>query len=187
MDNIETFFGKTKYWWAILIGGIVIAVLGCWMFFYPLEGYIFIAQLFGWVLLFVGLFEIVVSTNIERRLPGWGWWLAGGIIDVIIGIILIGNLALSEVALPYFFGFIFLFKGIESVIASLMITSYDKYWWLYMLNGILMIILGWMFLSSVSNPAFIIDFLVSIVFVYWGIVLALTSYTLKPKNKDKII
>ena len=188
MEGFKSYFGQTRYWWLITVAGIVIAALGCWMFVEPEKGYIFIAEIFGWALLFVGIFEIVISIAIERRIPGWGWWLAGGIVDVFLGILLIGNLTLTEVALPYFFGFVFLFKGVENVIASFMITKTNRYWWLYLLNGVLMLILGFLFFSNSSNPAFIIDFLVSIVFIYWGIILAISSYGLRPgryiRNND---
>ncbi|MEG0947794.1 MAG: DUF308 domain-containing protein [Bacteroidales bacterium] len=186
METIKNFFGKTTYWWGILLLGILITLVGIWMMFYPIQGYIFIARVFGWALLISGVFEIVISTTLEKKLPGWGWWLAGGIIDIIIGVILIANIALTEMVLPYFFAFIFLFKGIQNIIASFIIISSHKYWWLYLINGVLMLIISWMFFSSANTPAFITDFLVSVFFIYWGVMLTVFSFDLKPmKRKDE--
>lgn len=185
METIRTFFGKTNYWWSILVIGVLIALLGLWMLFYPIQGYEFIARIFGWSLLIVGVFELVISSTLEKRLHGWGWWLAGGILDIIIGIILITNLVLAAEVLPYFFAFIFLFKGIQNIVASFMLTAGVRYWWLYLLNGVLMIILSWMFFSSANNPSFIVDFLVSLVFIYWGTMMAVFAFDLKPTKSDK--
>jgi hypothetical protein len=102
MDNLKSFFGKTDYWWTILCIGILIAFVGLWMMFFPIDGYMFIARIFGWTLLIAGVFEIIVSATLEKHLSGWGWWLAGGILDVILGIILISNRILSEMVVPYF-------------------------------------------------------------------------------------
>ena len=183
MEMLDSFFGKTKYWWLLLVAGICITIVGIWMFIYPIQGYIIIAQAFGWCLLLSGIFQIVVSTSIHKKYHGWGWWLAGGIIDIIIGIILIINIGLSMEVLPLFFAFVFLFKGIENIIASFVSISVNKFLWLYLINGVLMIILSWIFFSSVNNPTFIIDFLVSIILIYWGISMLFLSFDLKPRHK----
>ena len=109
--------------------------------------------------------------------------MAGGIIERIIGLILVVNLGLSMEVLPYFFAFIFLFKGIENIVASFVSISVNKFWWLYLINGVLMVILSWIFFSSVNNPTFIIDFLVSIILIYWGISMLFLSFDLKPRHK----
>lgn len=185
METIRTFFGKTNYWWAILLIGTLIALAGFWMLFYPLEGYLIIARLFGWSLLIAGVAEFVIATRMDKKLHGWGWWLAGGIIDLIIGLILIANINLSMAVLPYFFAFIFLFKGIQNIIAAFMLVKGMRYWWLYLINGVLMVILSWMFFSSGYDQAFMVDFLVSIVFIYWGITMAIFSFDLKPNKNLK--
>ncbi|MEG1615601.1 MAG: DUF308 domain-containing protein [Bacteroidales bacterium] len=185
METIRTFFGKSNYWWAVLALGVLVAILGFWMLFQPLEGYELIARMFGWALLITGVVEVVVSMSLEKKLQGWGWWLAGGIIDIFIGIILIANITLAYQVIPYFFAFIFLFKGIQNIIASFVIMQGNRIWWLYLLNGVLMVILSWMFFTSADNPSFIVDFLVALVFIYWGSMMAVFSFDLKPiKSKN---
>ena len=184
MDMLDSFFGKSKYWWLLLIGGICIALVGIWMLIFPIQGYIIIAQAFGCCLLLSGSFQIVVSTSIHKKFHGWGWWLAGGILDIIIGVILIINLGLSMEIIPIFFAFVFLFKGIEYIVASIVSISYNKLWWLYMINGVLMVILSWMFFTSLNNPSFLVDFLVSLMLIYWGISMLFFSFDLKPTKKN---
>jgi uncharacterized membrane protein HdeD (DUF308 family) len=183
METIQQFFGKSKYWWSVLLLGILLFLLGFWMLYSPIQGYALIANLFGWSLIVTGIFESTVATSMERRLPGWGWWLAGGIIDVIVGVILVSNIVLAAAVLPFCFAFIFLYKGVQNVVASFVIAGGNRAWWLYLINGLLMLIIAWMFFTSPASSAFMTDFLVAVYFIYWGAALAAMSFDLKPAKR----
>ena len=175
------FWGKTKYWWGIMLVGILLIPAGLWLLFQPVMGYAVISMLLGWGLILFGVVQLTVSGDIEKRGQGWGWWLAGGIFDIFIGFLLISNLALSELTLPYFFAFIFLFSNI---ISAFSMTSAYKYWWLYLINGIIMLLISFLFFFTPFTAAYSIVFLCSFVFVYWGVALIIFSYDVKP---DKTI
>lgn len=181
------FWGKTSYWWSMLILGLLIVVGGFWIMYQPVIGYAAIALLFGWSLFVGGIFQVVISTTITKEIQGWGWWLAGGILDVLIGLILVTNLVLTETALPYFFAFIFLFKGISNIIASFSMMSEYKYWWLYLINAVLLIVLSWLFFISPFAATFTIVVLCSFVMIYWGTSLVVFAFDLKPSKEDKEI
>ena len=106
------FWGKTKYWWALIITGILMIPCGLWLWFQPALGYEVLSLLLGWLLILFGIVQLIVSGNVKQKVRGWGWWLAGGIIDILIGFILVGNLSFSEAVLPFFLffiGFVFCF------------------------------------------------------------------------------
>ena len=48
------FWGKTKYWWGIMLVGILLIPAGLWLLFQPVMGYAVISMLLGWGLI---LFE----------------------------------------------------------------------------------------------------------------------------------
>ena len=179
------FWGKTKYWWVIMLAGIILIPCGLWLLFQPVIGYAVISLLFGWGLILTGVMQLVVAGNVEKRVHGWGWWLAGGIIDIFIGFVLISNHAHTEVTLPFFFAFIFLFKGISNIVSSFTMTSTYKYWWLYLVNGIFMLIISFLFFFSPFSASYTILFLCSFVFIYWGISLIVFSNDLKPVKKGE--
>ena len=179
------FWGKTKYWWVIMLAGIILIPCGLWLLFQPIIGYAVISLLFGWGLILTGVVQLVVAGNVEKRVHGWGWWLAGGIIDIFIGFVLISNLALTEMTLPFFFAFIFLFKGISNIVSSFTMTSTYNYWWLYLVNGIFMLIISFLFFFSPFSASYTILFLCSFVFIYWGISLIVFSNDLKPIKKGE--
>lgn len=179
-----SFWGKSKYWWALLLLGIAVVAGGLWLMATPVIGYSLIALVFGYALLAGGIVQIIVSTNVRKEVHGWGWWLAGGIFDILIGILFVTNLALTEAALPYFVAFVFLFKGISSTIAAFSMASQYKYWWAYLINGLLMIALSWLFFFNPFAGAFTIVFLCTLMLVYWGIALMAFSFDVKPNRRD---
>ncbi len=100
-----------RHWWLMLVLGIVLFVVGIIVFVYPAQSYLGMSLLFGFVILFSGISEIVLSLANHHLITGRGWLLAAGIIETILGLFLIFNMAMSVVALPIFLGFWLLFRS----------------------------------------------------------------------------
>ena len=82
-----SFWGKSRYWWAVLLVGILLIPCGIWLVARPDIGYSVISLLLGWFLIILGILQLIIASDINRREQGWGWWLAGGILDILIGFI----------------------------------------------------------------------------------------------------
>lgn len=182
--SIFNFWGKTRYWWCVMILGILMIPAGLWLLFMPVQGYMAIAMLLGWGLLLYGVIQLTISGDVERRGHGWGWWLAGGIFDIFIGFLLISNLVLSELTLPYFFAFALLFRAISNIISSISMPKEYKYKWIYMINGILLLLVSMLFFYAPYMSTYVIVFICAFTFVYWGIYLILFSRDLKPRKEE---
>jgi len=177
-------FGTTRAWWAVMIVGILMVAGGFAYWFWPAAGYAVASQLFGWLLILAGAVQLSVSAS-GRAQSGWGWWLAGGIVDIFIGFVLVRNVFLSEMVFPYFLAFLFLFWGIEALAGACRATGRSRYRWLSIINGVLLCLIGFFFMEAgwVSNM-FMVSFLVSIAFIYWGFTIAIAAYELKPAKAD---
>lgn len=176
------FWGKTKYWWTLIVAGLLMITCGFWLWSQPALGYEVLSLLLGWIVILFGVVQLVVSSSVKQRVRGWGWWLAGGIIDILIGFILVGNLSFSEAVLPFFFAAIFLYKGVSNLFSAFSMISTDKYWWLYLINGLLLSTLGILFFSMPFMATFSIVFLCAVAFVYWGVSLLLFGCSLRPRG-----
>lgn len=174
-----TNYGTTRAWWAVLLVGILMVLGGFAYWFWPEAGYAIASQIFGWLLILAGAVQLSVSASGRAR-RGWGWWLAGGIIDIFIGFVLVRNVFLSEMVFPYFLAFLFLFWGVEALVDACG-SGARKYRWLGIVNGILLCLIGFFFMEAgwVSNM-FMVSFLVSIAFIYWGFTIAIAAYELRP-------
>ena len=173
------FLGYSKSWWLVLVVGVVMVICGFAYWFWPVAGFAVASQIFGWLLILAGIVQLLVAAG--PHFPrGWGWWIAGGIIDMFIGFMLVRSVMLSELVFPYFLAIIFIFWGISAVIQS---VSYrvGRGWWLYLINGILLMIIGFFFLEAgyVQNMM-MVSFLAALSFIYWGFSIAMTAYALRP-------
>ncbi len=173
------YFGTTRYWWVILLVGILLVLGGFAYWFWPVAGYAVASQIFGWLLILAGIVQLCVSSGPNRG-SGWGWWLAGGVLDIFIGFMLVRSIILSEVVLPYFLAIIFIFWGIESFVGSAA-RQRNRYWWIGLINGILLCLIGFFFLEAgFISDMLMVSFLTSIAFIYWGFTVAIAAYEMKP-------
>ena len=119
MNNFSSLIENSKravrYWWLLLIIGIALFVVGILIFVYPTQSYLGMSLVFGWLMLFSGILEVVLSSANKHFITGRGWMLAGGIIEIILGIILIFNVALSAATLPIFLGFWLMLRGFSAI------------------------------------------------------------------------
>lgn len=177
-----SYLGQTRAWWVVLVVGILMVLSGFAYWFWPQAGYAIASQIFGWLLILTGIVQLCVATG-PNSSRGWGWWLAGGIIDMFIGFMLVRSILLSEAVFPYFLAFVFIFWGIEALVGACY-KNKSRYWWLGIINGILMCLIGFFFLEAgFISDMLMVSFLTSIAFIYWGFTLAIASYDLKPVEK----
>ena len=87
----------------MLIIGILSILCGIWVFRNPVESYFALAVYFSIMFILYGIGEIV-NAFAGQRYRNWGWGLAVGILDLVIGFILLGNLAWAADLLPYVVG-----------------------------------------------------------------------------------
>lgn len=141
-----------KHWYLSLIVGILFLLFGFWILKTPMESYITLALLFGVIFLVNGIFEIIFSVSNRKEIHNWGWILAGGIIDLLFGIILISNLGLSMAVLPLYVGFMLLFRSVASIGYSFDLKNFGvKDWYWLLLLGIFGLIFSFM---MIFNPVF---------------------------------
>lgn len=81
-----------------LFTGILMMLLGIFMCFNPTETLVAVALYLGIVFVVVGAAYFMASFSVKS-----GWYLAIGILDIIVGVIMISNLGLSVATLPIIF------------------------------------------------------------------------------------
>ncbi len=177
-----SYLGQTRGWWVILVVGILMVIAGFAYWFWPQAGYAIASQIFGWLLILTGIVQLCVGSGPDRT-KGWGWWIAGGVIDMFIGFMLVRSIILSEAVFPYFLAFVFIFWGIEAMVGATGGRG-GKYWWIGIINGILLCLIGFFFLEAGwLSDMLMVSFLTSIAFIYWGFTLAISSYEFRPVRK----
>lgn len=109
-DLLVQFKNMSRYWWVTLLLGVATFIAGILIFAYPGESYIGMAALFA-VLMFVsGIIQLVIAFT-ETYMAGRGWSAVLGILEIILGIILISSPGITAFVLPIVLGIWLLFRG----------------------------------------------------------------------------
>ena len=111
---IEQFNSLTRYWWALLILGIAIFIVGILIFVYPGESYVGMSALFAVLMLMSGIIGLIISFT-EKYMVARGWNAVLAALEVVLGIILISNPAISAAVLPIVLGIWLLFRGMSMI------------------------------------------------------------------------
>ncbi|HWB92227.1 MAG TPA: DUF308 domain-containing protein [Puia sp.] len=115
MNVITEIRQVVRYWWLFIVLGCALIVLGLGVMNQPVATFAGLSIIFECVFIVNGLLEIAFAISNYRSVHGWGWHLAGGILDLVIGALLIVNPVITAVALPYFVGFWLLFRSIAII------------------------------------------------------------------------
>jgi len=170
----EAIFGTgsdpVRRWWISLISGIVAIVLGVCCLLTPDVTLMALSFVFVVMLLVSGLFDIALAASNSRRLRGWGWLMASGIMELLLGVYLgVMPTAVVSQALVFVVGFWILFRGFWALGEAYEFRNCsDSGWWLVVL-AVLVILFAFVFLlSPVWNGLFLV-WLVSFAFFVYGI------------------
>ncbi|MBP6115305.1 MAG: DUF308 domain-containing protein [Neisseriaceae bacterium] len=108
-----------KNGWILTIMGVLFVLLGIYVMMQPLISFIILAQIIAAYFLVTGILEVAFALS-NTKISGWGWRLAKGVLDIIIGAYLLKNPGLPEAFLLFLTAFWILFYG-----ASLVSFSFD--------------------------------------------------------------
>ena len=113
-----------KNWWLSLILGILYIIVALCLLFAPGSSYITLSVIFSISILISGIIEIIFSISNRRSISSWGWYLAGGIIDLILGIYLVAYPLLSMEVIPFIVAFWMMFRGFSATGYSMDLKRY---------------------------------------------------------------
>lgn len=178
---------RLKNWWLFLVLGVLMLIGGFWVISTPVASYVALAWLFGVLVLADGIFLLIVSLSNTSQMKGWGWYLAAGIMELVIGFYLVGNPEISMAVLPFVVGFWLLFRGISAIASSIDAKDAGTKGWGWILTlGILLTIIAFMMIFNPVFGALNIVFLTSFALIFLGITYIFLSFKLK-KIKSKTI
>jgi uncharacterized membrane protein HdeD (DUF308 family) len=127
-------------WWLFLVTGIGWALVGLILLRFDYTSVHAISILFGCVAIAAG----VVEVGMTFIAPGW-WKLLNGVLAVaflVAGVVAFVHPGNTFVALAAVFSFFLIFAGIFDIIMSIAARHEVDVWWLQLIGGIIMLLLG---------------------------------------------
>ncbi len=114
-----------RNWWLFLITGILFLIAGIWVLLTPLAGYLALNLFFAITLFLAGIFKIYFSVTNKNFISGWGWYLTIGIIDFLLGILLLFHPEISMATLPFLISIWLMFKGTTLIGTAIEIKKFN--------------------------------------------------------------
>ena len=186
-DVISEAISTIKHWWLLLILGVLLLGGGIWIAFSPREGFLALAIVFIVLLLVNGIFQIIFSISNSNKMSGWGWHLAGGILEFLIGIYLWSYPGISLIMLTFVVGFWLLFRGIFVIAGSTDLKDKGLKGWGWILTlGIVMTILSFFIIMDPVFGAFSVVYLTAFAMIFMGIAYIVISFKLKKIKSETI-
>lgn len=171
------FYSNTKHWWMFLLRGLVFMLVGVYMISAPTQSYMALSLLFGILILVTGAAELghALTNRHSRR---WKWRLVVGLIDLVLGLILIFNISLSMAVMPILVGIWLFLTGISLLTFATVIRNPM---WL-VIGGVLTTIVSILVMFVPSFGAVTIVIWTALAFLIAGIFNGLLAFRLKEVN-----
>ena len=77
-----------KMWWLLAIAGILCILAGIAVFVFPIHSYVALSIIFGVLVLLVGAAQLIIASSSNNYLAMKGYWVVGGVLDILLGIFL---------------------------------------------------------------------------------------------------
>ncbi|MDX1331858.1 MAG: HdeD family acid-resistance protein [Robiginitalea sp.] len=185
MENAISKIGETlKYWWVGVLLGILFLLLGFWVLQSPVESFVTFAIYFAIIYIVSGIGAIAFSISNRESLDGWGWQLAGGILELILGIALLANPGASMIVLAFFVGFWLLFRGFSAISISFELKRDGvKNWGWILFSGVLTTILAFMVLVNPLYAVSTLSIFVGLALVMAGIAQIVIGFQIRKVSK----
>jgi uncharacterized membrane protein HdeD (DUF308 family) len=178
MATSSEIISDIKHWWLFLLRGILFVLLGIYMISTPLVTLVVLSVLFGIVIVFGGISELI-HAYVNRYVVGWSWRFLLGLIDVALGFILIFDIKLSITVLPFAVGLWFLFRGFSLFsFASVMRRS----GWM-ILSGVIIVLFALLVMFNPAFGAMTIVLWAASAIIITGIVNVILSFRLRKANE----
>ena len=170
-----------------MVSGILCIIAGICVFVFPLESYVTLSVLFGILMLLTGAAQLVIASSSGNYLMMRGYFIVGGVLDVILGIFLCVYPGVSLVVLPVMMGLWLMYNSF--VIISFggdMDTFKLSGGGMVMMLGILLLVLSiFVLLNPFSVGVTTVLIVAGVGLILFGLILFAIS--LKVRDIDKLV
>ncbi|NEU12453.1 HdeD family acid-resistance protein [Methylobacterium sp. BTF04] len=179
LDAMSTVLARN--WWLVALRGIVAIAFGIVAFAAPGAFVLSLVLFFSAYMLVDGLVTIVASVRAAQHHERWGYLLAEGILDLIVGVAAILAPAAAVWAFVYLVALWALVTGGLMLAAAFRLHLHYGRWWLA-LGGIVSALFGLALLINPSMSALVLTWWFGGYAVAFGIMLLILAFSLRGRH-----
>ena len=178
---------RSKHWWLVTLKGLIFIFLGIYILKYPVSGMLGLIIYGGVCLILSGIIIDIFAITTHRINHNWRWQIAEGLLDILLGIILLSNAGLTALTLPYVFAFFGILTGIFWVFEALYFRHHQyKAWGVALFAGLLSIAIGIVIILHPVIALLTIFGFIGLMFIIQGFFLALFSLEISRVKKMEL-
>jgi len=183
MNPEQTEKRKFTYWWFPLLFGVIFIIIGIWILRSPVESLETITKIIGVIAIVSGTVQLLFTLSNWKRIPGWGFQLMGGAIDLAIGIILVVNPAILLKIITIFVG-IWLIVNSVTLLSRVWKTKQAKSvtWKWELILGFLLLLLAILFILHPMILGISIALWTAMAFIILGLFRIILTIRLKRQS-----
>lgn len=166
----------SKYWYMLLLKGIIMIVLAILIFMSPAGALLTYVIWIGLGFIIAGIVRLVQGFQAKGVLDNWGWLVLEGVIDIILGFILMAHPGVTAAILPFLIGFWAAFYGFFLLIDAF---SGKGSAFLKIIAGILIVILAFHIMFNPIELGIAMAIWIGIMLLIAGIYNVIASFSLK--------
>ena len=112
-------------WWKLLnaVLALVFFVAGITAFVHPGDTFVALAAIFSFLLIFAGVFDIIISVSARHEIEVWWLQLVGGIIELALGFWAAGYYGRSAVLLIAWVAAFAIIRGVRDIVLAFRIRE----------------------------------------------------------------
>ncbi len=148
-----------------LIGGIIMALLGIYIWFNPAVSLMALALYLGIVFIVVGAAYFMASFSFRS-----GWYLVVGILDILVGVVFVANLGVSAVSLPIIFALWCMAVGVVQIVTAFQFKNTGLPWYWSLIAGILGVLFAFWILAYPALGVYTLTALMGAYILLYGMV-----------------
>jgi uncharacterized membrane protein HdeD (DUF308 family) len=161
---------KTSHKIWLAISGILLIVLGVMCILKPAETLFNAAVLLGILAVLSGIAKMVFTFQTEKFLPNSGTRMLTSLLQILVGIIILSHKFFVAISLPMVFSLWVIFEGVTLAVQSF---DYKKSkfssWWVLLLLGIAVILLGILALRNLNVAGKTLSLMIGIGIIVSGL------------------
>jgi uncharacterized membrane protein HdeD (DUF308 family) len=186
VENISKKIGRAiRHWWLMLVVGILSVIAGILVFVFPLETYVTLSILFGVLMILVGASQLILSSSSNNYLMMRGYFIVGGVLDVLLGLFLCLYPGITIFLLPILLGIWMLYHSFMIIAFGGDLDTFDAGGHGFVVGcGILLLILAILILMNPFSAGIAaVVVLTGIGLVVFGLILVVLSVRLRDLHK----
>lgn len=156
--------------WTLFTTGAILILLGIFSLLRPAASLISLAFFIGIAFIASGINHLVPYFTMKGDPLRPAWLLPEGILDILLGVILLAKIGVTAFMIPILLGAWVMFMGIIRLIAAFKLRAAGlKKWWLMLVSGAMLVLWSFAMISSPLLGALMVTYMIGSMFIFAGL------------------